>query len=142
MKYSFRWFGPNDSISLDDIRQTEATEVVSSLSHIKYGKKWNLTEILKRKNIIEKINNKKQTQLKWSVVESLPVHNDIKIRSRNFQYYIDQYKDSLNNLSKNNIKTVCYNFMPHVDWIRTDLTYLLNNGSLALKSTHLEICSF
>ena len=142
MKYSFRWFGPNDPTKLDDIRYTEAREIVTSLSHIKYGEKWSYEEILKRKKNIEKIKYKNQTQLKWSVVESLPVHNDIKLRSGKYKYYINQYKDSLINLSKNNIKTVCYNFMPLVDWIRTDLSFKLDNGSLALKYNHYEMCAF
>ena len=136
MKYSFRWFGPKDPSKLDDIRHTEAREIVTSLSHIKYGEKWSYREILKRKKHIEKIKYKNQTQLRWSVVESLPVHNDIKLRIGKYKYYIDQYKDSLINLSKNNIKTVCYNFMPLVDWIRTDLSFKLDNGSLALKYNH------
>ena len=106
MKYSFRWFGPNDPTKLDDIRYTEAREIVTSLSHIKYGEKWSYEEILKRKKNIEKIKYKNQTQLRWSVVESLPVHNDIKLRNGKYKYYIDQYKDSLVNLSKNNIKTI------------------------------------
>ena len=142
MKYSFRWFGPGDPSKLDDIRHTEASEIVTSLNHIKYGEKWSFREIQKRKKIIEKIKYKNQTQLRWSVVESLPVHNDIKLRNGKYKYYIDQYKDSLVNLSKNNIKTICYNFMPLVDWIRTDLNFKLDNGSIALRYNHYEMCAF
>ena len=142
MEYSFRWFGPNDPTKLDHIRQIGVTGIVTSLSHIKYGEKWSDSAIKKRKKIIEKINNKNQLQLNWNVVESLPVHNDIKIKAGRYKYYIDQYKDSLRNLSKNKIKKVCYNFMPLVDWIRTDLNYKLDNGSIALKYDHLKMCAF
>ena len=104
--------------------------------------KWTNRAIQKRKKIIENTNYKNQLKLNWSVVESLPVHNDIKIRSGKYQYYIQQYKDSLKNLAKNNIKTICYNFMPIVDWIRTDLNYQLSDGSIALKYNHLHMCIF
>ena len=142
MKYSFRWFGPGDPTNLNEIRQVGANHIVTSLEGVKYGEKWNNEAIQKRKKIIETINFKNQLKLNWSVVESLPVHNDIKIRSGKYQYYIEQYKDSLKNLSKNNIKTICYNFMPIVDWIRTDLNYRLSDGSIALKYNHFHMCIF
>ena len=94
MKYSFRWFGPNDPTSLDQIRQVGANNIVTSLADIKYGEKWSNQASQKRKKVIEKVKNKNFLKLKWSVVESLPVHNDIKIRSGKYQYYIEQYKDS------------------------------------------------
>jgi len=142
MKYSFRWFGPNDPTNLNQIRQVGANHIVTSLTDIQYGEKWTNGAIQKRKKIIEKINFKNQLKLHWSVVESLPVHNDIKIRAGKYQYYIDQYKNSLKNLANNNIKTVCYNFMPIVDWIRTDLNYKLSDGSIALKYNHFHMCIF
>ena len=142
MKYSFRWFGPEDPTSLNEIRQVGANHIVTSLEGVKYGEKWNNEAIQKRKKIIETINFKNQLKLNWSVVESLPVHNDIKIRAGKYQYYIEQYKDSLKNLSKNNIKIICYNFMPIVDWIRTDLNYRLSDGSIALKYNHFHMCIF
>ena len=142
MKYSFRWFGPNDPTNLNFIRQVGVNNIVTSLADVQYGEKWTNIAIQKRKKIIEKINFKSQLKLSWSVVESLPVHNDIKIRSGKYQYYIEQYKDSLRNLAKNNIKTICYNFMPIVDWIRTDLNYQLRDGSIALKYNHFHMCIF
>ena len=142
MKYSFRWFGPNDPSNLNQIRQTGANNIVTSLEDVKYGEKWTSKDIQKRKKIIETVNFKDQLKLNWSVVESLPVHNDIKIRAGRYKYYIEQYKDSLKNLAKNNIKTICYNFMPIVDWIRTDLSYQLLDGSIALKYNHFHMCIF
>ena len=142
MKYSFRWFGPKDPTNLNQIRQVGANNIVTSLEGVKYGEKWTNEAIQKRKKIIETINFKNQLKLNWSVVESLPVHNDIKIRAGKYQYYIDQYKDSLRNLAKNKIKTICYNFMPIVDWIRTDLNYQLSDGSIALKYNHFHMCIF
>ena len=142
MLYSFRWFGHNDPSKLDQIRQIGVEGIVSSLAQIKYGEKWSAFEIKKRKKFIEsfKINNNKN--LTWSVVESLPVHNDIKKRSGRYKYYIDQYKESLINLGKNKIKNICYNFMPLIDWVRTDLNHQLPNGAFALKYNHLHVCAF
>ena len=142
MKYSFRWFGPNDPTSLNQIRQVGASNIVTSLADIRYGEKWSNGAIQKRKKIIERISIKNQLKLNWSVVESLPVHNDIKVRSGKYKYYIEQYKDSLKNLANNHIKIVCYNFMPIVDWIRTDLNYKLSDGSIALKYNYLHMCIF
>ena len=142
MKYTFRWFGPRDPSKLGDINQIGVTGIVTSLANIKYGEKWSLNEIEKRKKIIERHKISNSQNLKWSVAESLPVHNDIKKRSGNYQYFIDQYKDSLINLSKKDIKVICYNFMPLIDWVRTDLNFKLDNGSIALKYNHLHVCAF
>ncbi|PPR51067.1 MAG: Mannonate dehydratase [Alphaproteobacteria bacterium MarineAlpha5_Bin5] len=142
MEYTFRWFGQHDPSSLNDIRQIGVTGIVTSLANVKYGEKWTNHEIIKRKKFIEKHKISQKKNLKWSVVESLPVHNDIKKRDGKYKYYIDQYKKSLVNLGKQNIKIVCYNFMPLVDWIRTDLNFKLPNGSIALKYNHLHVCAF
>ena len=142
MLYSFRWFGHNDPSQLDQIRQIGVEGIVSSLAHIKYGDKWSSIEIKKRRKFIESFNISKNKKLTWSVVERLPVHNDIKKRSGKYRYYIDQYKESLVNLGKNNIKNICYNFMPLIDWVRTDLNHQLPNGALALKYNHLHVCAF
>ena len=91
MKYSFRWFGPKDPSNLNQIRQTGANNIVTSLEDVKYGEKWTSRDIQKRKKIIETVNFKDQLKLNWSVVESLPVHNDIKIRAGRYKYYIEQY---------------------------------------------------
>ena len=142
MEFTFRWFGPKDPARINHIRQVGITGIVTSLNHIKYGEKWIDYEIKKRKKIINEVKNTKELKLNWSVVESLPVHNDIKSRSGKYKYYIDQYKDSLVNLSKNQIKTICYNFMPLIDWVRTDLNYKLKNNAIALKYDHLKMCAF
>jgi len=142
MEFTFRWFGPKDPAKINHIRQVGVTGIVTSLNHIKYGEKWIDDEIKKRKKIINEVKNSKELELKWSVAESLPVHNDIKSRSGKYKYYIDQYKDSLVNLSKNQIKTICYNFMPLIDWVRTDLNYKLKNNAIALKYDHLKMCAF
>ena len=142
MEYTFRWFGPNDPSKLNHIRQIGVSGIVTSLANVKYGEKWSHASIKKRKSLIESFLVNHSKSLKWSVVESLPVHNDIKKRSGKYKYYIDQYKDSLVNLAKNNITNICYNFMPLIDWVRTDLNFELPNGSQALKYNHLHVCAF
>ena len=142
MQNSFRWYGPNDPVSLSDIRQTNAEYLVTSLHQIPYGEKWTKNDVKKRINFIKKHNTSNNINLKWNVVESIPVHNNIKLRHKNYKKLINNYKDTIANIAKNNIKTICYNFMPIVDWTRTQLDFKLPTDGLALRFNYLQVIIF
>jgi mannonate dehydratase len=127
MQETWRWFGPDDAVPLDHIKQAGATGIVSALHHLYRGEAWPLDEVLKRRDEITAAG------FVWSVVESIPVHNSIKLRSGPYRQFIDAWKDTLAAIAKAGVKVVCYNFMPVMDWTRTDLQWHLPNTGYALR---------
>ncbi|RWB17198.1 MAG: mannonate dehydratase [Mesorhizobium sp.] len=136
MEQCWRWYGPDDPVTLDHVKQAGATGVVSALHDIYDGRAWPLENILERKRIIEAAG------LTWSVVESIPVHNSIKIGSPERSRYVGFYKDTIRALAKAGIATICYNFMPVVDWTRTDLAYRLPTTGYALRFDAIDFAAY
>jgi mannonate dehydratase len=136
MQETWRWFGPEDTVSLTQIIQAGATGIVTALDHIPTGETWPQQDIIERQQLLQEYG------LEWSVVESVPVHQDIKLRTGNYRRYIENYCQTLINLGNQGIKRVCYNFMPVVDWTRTNLDFELDNASSALRFEMTEFVAY
>ncbi|MEG3765861.1 mannonate dehydratase [Alteromonas sp. 14N.309.X.WAT.G.H12] len=141
MRESWRWFGPNDPVTIDEIRQTGATDIVSALHHVPAGEVWTKEDIQSYKKVIEACEPG-MTPLRWTVVESIPVHEDIKLARPGHEKYVDNWIASMENLAACGVKTICYNFMPVIDWTRTDLQYRLPNGAYALRFDQPKFAAF
>lgn len=141
MRESWRWFGTNDPVTLDDIRQTGATDIVSALHDVPIGEAWTVEAIRNHKALIE-TTPVGLRPLSWSVVESIPVHEDIKLARPGHEKYVQAWIDSMSNLARCDIRTICYNFMPIIDWTRTDLRFQLPSGAFALRFDQRQFAAF
>jgi len=141
MRESWRWFGPSDPVTIDEIRQTGVTDIVSALHDIPAGEVWPLKDIQAYQSLIEDCAED-LAPLKWTVVESIPVHEDVKLARAGHETYVANWIQSMENLAKCGIKTICYNFMPVIDWTRTDLKFKLPSGAYALRFDQKKFAAF
>lgn len=142
MQQTWRWFGPNDLVSIADVAQAGATGIVSALHHVPTGDVWTPEEIAERQAVIGKMADGSPSGLTWAVVESLPVSEDIKKQKGNWRAHIDSYRQSMRNLAAAGIEVICYNFMPVLDWTRTDLAYRLPTGATCMRFDLTDFVAF
>ena len=142
MKQTWRWFGPEDRTSIDDILQAGATGIVSALHHIEPGEVWRVEQIKKRILQIGQLADGSPSGLQWEVAESLPVSEDIKKQTGDWRLHIENYKLSLHNLADHGIEVVCYNFMPVLDWTRTDLKWRMAHGGTTMRFDLVDFAAF
>lgn len=142
MRQTWRWFGPKDLVSIDDMLQAGVEGVVTALHHVATGSVWSLVEIEKRKADIASMKNGDASGLRWEVVESLPVSEDIKRQTGDWKTHIANWKTSMRNLHDAGIEVICYNFMPILDWTRTDLAYRLPNGATCMRYDAIDFAAF
>ncbi|WP_116597354.1 mannonate dehydratase [Primorskyibacter marinus] len=142
MKQTWRWFGPRDLVSIDDVAQAGATGIVTALHHVPTGDVWSKEEIAERQRVIAQMKDGRPSGLAWDVVESLPVSEDIKKQTGNWRTHIANYRESLGNLADAGIEVICYNFMPILDWTRTDLAWHLPNGATCMRFDLTDFAAF
>jgi mannonate dehydratase len=142
MKQAWRWFGPHDHVSIDDMMQAGVEGVVTALHHVPSGEVWTPGEIAKRQEAIGRMKDGHASGLRWDVVESLPVSEDIKKQKANWCEHIGNYKISLENLAAAGIEVICYNFMPVLDWTRTQLHWRLPNGATCMRYDFVDFAAF
>ncbi|MDU9002893.1 mannonate dehydratase [Sedimentitalea todarodis] len=142
MEQTWRWFGPQDRVSIADVAQAGATGIVTALHHVPSGDTWSSEEIARRQAEVATMPDGRPSGLVWSVVESLPVSEDIKKQQGDWRAHIDTYKQSMRNLAKAGIEVICYNFMPVLDWTRTDLGWRLPNGATCMRFDLIDFAAF
>lgn len=142
MKQTWRWFGPSDAIAIEEAEQAGATGIVTALHHIPNGTVWSVGEIAKRQAEVARRSDGSPSRLAWDVVESLPVSEDIKKQNGDWRAHIHAYKNSLENLAKAGLRVVCYNFMPVLDWTRTDLAHVTPTGSNCMRFDWIDFAAF
>lgn len=142
MQQTWRWFGPDDSVSIDDLLQAGVQGVVSALHHQAPGSAWPVEEISQRQKEIATMCDGSPSKLKWEVVESLPVSEDIKRQTGDWKQHLENYRESLTHLHSAGVEVVCYNFMPVLDWTRTDLSYRLTNGATCMRFDVVDFAAF